>query len=173
MAAAIGPIGPKWNEHPRLAWIWPSDKKQKGKWPYFRTGRIKDLLTCKGPDIYVGDRRSTAPHRPHWSNWREFDNLGYFTRDEGVPDWIGNMHPDMVYDFRTRKYKKAARPWHWSDAKWGPNGQQWYRRAAWGEPIAEGYPDIEYEGDNPYINRFDYPFHGESAWANWVPWQDR
>lgn len=165
----MGPIGPKWNEHPRLAWIWPSDKKQKGKWPYFRTGRMKDLLTSKGPDIYVGDRLSTAPHRPQWSNWREFDNLGYFNRSEEKPGWIGNMELDMVYDFRTRKYKKGRRPHHWSDAKWGPDGEALYYRTAWGEERVRGYRPIYFPGQNPYANRFGYPFHGPSAWAHQVP----
>lgn len=135
-------------------------------------GRLKDVLTSKGPDIYVGDRYRTAPHRPDWSNWTEYGNLDYHNQWEGVPGWIGDEDVHRVYDFRTRRYKKHRSPGLWSDAKRDPQGQHdlWYFRTAQGQPIPVQGDWETFLYGNPYANWDGYPNHGHaSRWAYWVP----
>ena len=106
----------------RGAWIWPRDKRLRST-PLGSKRRWADVLTGKGPGIFVGDRRRFGPTRNTWSNWagqpRIFDSLGYRNED---PDhrWIPGQDAWRKYDFRKRRYTNA---WHspdvWSDVKWG------------------------------------------------------
>lgn len=165
MSRYAGPAAPKWNEHRTAAWIWPSDRKQKKRRPFIlNVGRWKDLLTYKGPAIYAGNRYRTAPHRPEWSNWSEHDNLGYPDVDETVPGWDGNVNPNKVYDFRTRKYK-TRRPGLWSDAKRGTDGQVWYHRDWLGREYAYGRPPGRIWND--YRNRNEYGDRCYPRTTNW------
>ena len=117
---------PRWNPDSGKPWkpgkskgafIWPRDKKMRGP-PTTSWQRWKDLFTGKGPAIFVGDRTRVEPARPVWSNWMEFDDLGYQGQhDDRTPEhlWRGKR-----YDFNARKYTADwYRPGVWSDVKWG------------------------------------------------------
>ena len=69
--------------------VWPRDKN-RGTW-----GRIKDLMTGKGPDMYYSRSDQFAPTKATWSNWTEpwYDSLGYrdehdMVSDSISPSWI-------------------------------------------------------------------------------------
>lgn len=99
----------------RAAYIWPRDKGVTSN-PSHSWRRLKDVLTGKGPGIWIGDRRSFGPDRATWSNWQAFDNLGY--RRE--PDEIAGLYAgpgNKRYDFYTRKYQVPTNH-TWSDVKW-------------------------------------------------------
>ncbi|KAJ6168388.1 hypothetical protein N7497_001231 [Penicillium chrysogenum] len=68
----------------QLGWIWPKDPRPGNpqRWP--RRWRFFDVLTGKGPDIYVGridqpksktkrssSRSRSGPTRQEWSRWGE------------------------------------------------------------------------------------------------------
>ena len=132
------------SNQPRGAFIWPRDKgvtnSPPGSWR-----RFKDIITGKGPGIWIGDRTEFGPTKPEWSNWLEYDNLGYWHEHNeagGLNTSNGDLG-DLRYDFRTRKYKVPDRH-TWSDAKWERrkhpvyhhyhrkrNGQEWSDLGPW------------------------------------------
>jgi len=107
-------------------WIWPRDGRPGQSWKHNRWTSLRDVLTGKGPDIYVG-RLDKDPHRPskdRWSNWGHvFDTI--------PPDEVFNqVHPlfnasrtNQVYDFRSRRYRNYDGPFSgmWSDRARCPN----------------------------------------------------
>ncbi|KAL8987164.1 MAG: hypothetical protein Q9177_003603 [Variospora cf. flavescens] len=124
----IPPVPPA--HHPakrQLQVVWPRDKKQKG--PH-TLGRFWDVLSGKGPDMWIGQRGLKGPTKPEWSRWDEgpkwgpFDNLGYRdNRDQQVPAWApGQAARREKYNFKTRKYE-VPRFGTWSDVKWDRKGQ--------------------------------------------------
>ncbi|KAJ5920578.1 hypothetical protein N7516_011436 [Penicillium verrucosum] len=130
----------------QLGWIWPKDPRPGNPQHWPRRWRIFDVLTSKGPDIYVGridqprtkTRRAypTGPTRQGWSRW-EFPN-------DPEPDYSplpwARRPAGERYDFRTRKYHV---PDHgtWSDVEYC-NG----RRARRGNGAGE-MRRIVYRGD--------------------------
>lgn len=96
---------------PTLGWIWPKDPRpgNPSRWP--RRWRFFDVLTNKGPDIYVGvinkNNHKTATKTSsksgdgkgnHWSRWdRELEE-----DDTPIP-WARRSAAER-YDFRRRKY---------------------------------------------------------------------
>jgi hypothetical protein len=114
---------------PHYAWVWPKDGKNGS-----RLGRLKDIITQRGPDMFVvasgrkGDALSDRPTRSRWSRWT---NLSYEeTRPDealGEPFWVKSQrqnHPERLYDYRTRKYKLPK--WNsWTDARYrrSPNAR--------------------------------------------------
>jgi hypothetical protein len=126
------------------AWVWPKGGTRKGHW-----GMLKDILSNKGPDIYLTinarktDYMRNRPFHHRFGRWPEF-------AEQECLDWY-NLHPsnmeqilrwgdvdgalqtpwwakrkgDVKYDFKTRRYARLH-PGMWSDAKWpsrlqGPN----------------------------------------------------
>lgn len=109
----------KMSQSPRLGWIWPKDARPGNptRWP--RRWRFFDVLTNKGPDIYVGVINSTNSTNNktrsktkssslssssgerekgnHWSRW----NKGLEADDTPFP-WA--RRGAERYDFRRRKY---------------------------------------------------------------------
>lgn len=94
----------------QIGWIWPKDPQSGNplKWPMGR--RLKDVLTNKGPDMFIGriDRASPTPHTPRWSRWHDIYSY--------PGDGDKNMLPPILpfsdrklqrYDFRTRKYRNV------------------------------------------------------------------
>ena len=106
-----------WRQDHRWQFVWPNDKR-RGIW-----GRWKDILTNKGPDIFIAEQNTREPERPIWSNWKtpghqhphdpspRWDNGGRPFRQEeelvGVFDWQ-RRDPDTKYDFATRRYRKPS-----------------------------------------------------------------
>lgn len=120
----------RWNEPPlphphgkkrRLAFVWPSDGKRKHTW-----GRWKDILSSRGPDIFVtkhGDRPSRNQWRNNFMDWTPEDQ-GFNTHID-VP-WARRREP---YDFRERRYRRKEHPGDifWSDATWPRRGADHYK----------------------------------------------
>ncbi|KAL8725907.1 MAG: hypothetical protein Q9181_006243 [Wetmoreana brouardii] len=150
--------------------VWPRDKRQKGAHCW---RRWKDVFTNKGPNIWVQKRGNDGPHRPQWTNWTEYNNLGY--RDdleENVQDGL------KKYDFKTRKYKIPH--WtDWSDVKWDRRGREpLYFRNIFGQPWIRGdmllrQSDLEHDWDghpfryNPCTPHWDWFFDEKPL--NWWP----
>lgn len=89
-----------------IGWIWPKDPRpgNRAKWPVGR--RFKDVLTNKGPDIFVGrlDGPSSGPHTPRWARWQ--DLYGDDEDDETtLPAAPWARRGLKRYDFRTRTYR--------------------------------------------------------------------
>ena len=106
--------GGKWQ------FVWPNDK------PRGPTGRIKDILTGKGPHIFISRQGDPGIHRSTWSGWdqhistgnlqsygsytsshknTEVDFLGEEFAEKPIsPCAGGNRRKGRVYDFQTRKY---------------------------------------------------------------------
>ncbi|KAK3078070.1 hypothetical protein LTS18_008521 [Coniosporium uncinatum] len=115
---------------PKWAMVWPRDGKN-GSY----MGRWKDIITGKGPDMYVGSHRGRGygwdkPSRGQWSKWA--NNPAYpgipleawerNTRTTSMP-WA-QRSSERPYDFLRREYAKP-KPYTWTDARWPdePNGQ--------------------------------------------------
>jgi hypothetical protein len=127
-------------------------------------------LTGKGPDMYIAPRGQMGPTRNTWSNWTDFDNLGYRDEDQRYRGDLfqgGIWGTDKrargrVYDFRTRRYVNSWKPNIWSDAKWEPGHKPklaWYFRNKDGFEFTlrnglidtENFVhDFEYNEDRPY-----------------------
>ena len=125
------PLRPKrrvstWRQDNRWQFVWPNDK-HRGIW-----GRWKDIVTNKGPDIFIAEQGTRQPERPIWSNWK---SPGYPHPDDDGPRWgtdgkpfrqeeelVGvfdfqRRDPSMKYDFSTRRYRKPDEN-TWSDVVW-------------------------------------------------------
>ncbi|KAJ5486204.1 hypothetical protein N7530_000504 [Penicillium desertorum] len=98
----------------QLGWIWPKDPRPGNPQHWPRRWRLFDVLTGKGPDIYVGridqpktkTRRSSSrarsgPTRQEWSRWESNSN-DPDSNYSPLP-WVRQPAGER-YDFRTRKY---------------------------------------------------------------------
>ena|SRR2546423_2992524 len=103
-------------------WIWPSDRRPGQSWKCNRWSSFKDVLTGKGPDIFVGrlDKEPHRPSRPRWPNWEYvFEDIP-LDEQEGINPFAFARRNDQVYDFRYTRYY----PWHggmWSNIQRCPN----------------------------------------------------
>lgn len=144
----------KGNKKPQI--VWPRDKKQKGAHTW---DRLTDIFTGKGPDIWIGRKYSTGPHRPVWSGWETpwihpeddlvWGNLGYPYRNVDTVRPAAGAHrgKEEKYDFRSRKYMKP-RAGVWSDVKWSnqkPHVPLYHRDR-------DGYAVVEPEFDEGRFN---------------------
>lgn len=115
-----------WRQDNRWQFVWPNDK-HRGLW-----GRWKDILTNKGPDIFVAEQHTHQPEKPIWSNWKtpghqypddprpRWDNYGKpFRQDKEFTGFFGcqRRDPDSKYDYATRRYRRPDDN-VWSDAEW-------------------------------------------------------
>ena len=164
-------IDPKYSKKRQM--VWPRDKKQKGAHTW---GRLTDIFTGKGPDIWIGRQYSNGPHRPVWSGWKTpgrypedtlvWDNLGYqYRKDNTVrpPTWA-RRSKDEKYDFRSRTYRRP-RAGVWSDVKWSnfkPHMALYHRDR-------NGFAVVEPEYDDGWFN-LEYsrnPFAYNSRVLGW------
>ncbi|MCJ1351986.1 MAG: hypothetical protein MMC33_001970 [Icmadophila ericetorum] len=149
----------------RPVFVWPRDKTDTNRLPY-SWGRFKDIFSNKGPGMWVGDHRKGTPHRPTWSQWLEFDNLGWPDKDERK-GWDPVYGPlEVKYDFRTRRYKVPDRN-TWSDARW-ETGCHSSRHAMYCR-TADGL-EVSRHGTG-YLNN---PFRNKKTWnfrwgEDWLP----
>ncbi|KAI1910859.1 hypothetical protein LOZ61_004202 [Ophidiomyces ophidiicola] len=94
-------------EKPRqIGWIWPKDPLPGNplKWPFGQ--RFKDVLSNKGPDVFVGslDGPRSYPKTPRWARWQ--DLYGDPDDDPTPPPLFKCCDRGLKrYDFKTRKYK--------------------------------------------------------------------
>lgn len=107
-------------------WIWPNDGKRKGSW-----GRVRDVLTGKGPDIHIGKLEHAWDLRQsRWSRWPEYDLQAIFN-DHSKPPAKHADRKDKRYNFKTRRYEKPKlleKPERqaWSYARWSSHRKNPY-----------------------------------------------
>ena len=160
--------GPEKPGQPRKSgsqFVWPRDKPHRSMW-----GRWRDVLTSKGPDVWVTRRGSDGPHRPVWSGWRgpAWDNLGYKYVDEpDGPDLplASGRDPLAKFNFKTRRFERLN-PGMWTDVKYCKKHRKpiWIRRINkeddWYNDHFEHIPGknpFEYDFDSPWLNWDEFP----------------
>lgn len=53
-----------------LKFVWPKDGYKGRSGPRGFFGRLNDIMTCRGPDIFIQRKKSTTPIKPDfWGNW--------------------------------------------------------------------------------------------------------
>jgi hypothetical protein len=90
-------------EKRRYAFVWPRD----GKGDDTFSGRLKDLLGNKGPDIFVRNAVGHRPLRCRWSN-RAWLDPGLCDTTTAPMPWANRK--DKSYNFYTRKYQDDTNP---------------------------------------------------------------
>ncbi|PGH27074.1 hypothetical protein AJ80_01260 [Polytolypa hystricis UAMH7299] len=100
-------------------WIWPKDPRPGNFAKWKRGSRLRDILTNKGPDIFVGtlDGHIPVPRRPRWSRWQDvlgYDGDGSEEKRESMP-WARRRN--QRYNFRTRRYEEPNMRM-WSDVEY-------------------------------------------------------
>ena len=178
----LGPL-PRWTPdagkpwrpgQSKLAWIWPRDKRLKNS-PLGSKTRWADVLTGKGPGVFVGDRTRFGPTRATWSNWvtpsQAFDSLGYRDEHRAHVRTPGEARGGR-YDFRRRRYTRDwFRPEVWSDAKWGRDGDvPLYWRDGWGQERTLRNGLVRPFDNSRWGNDFRYRAHTDHVdWARPEP----
>ncbi|KAJ5804862.1 hypothetical protein N7474_010749 [Penicillium riverlandense] len=91
---------------PTLGWIWPKDPRpgNPSRWPH--RWRFLDVLTNKGPDMYVGvigngkttKKSNSNSSTSHWARWDQD-----LAEDDTPIPWARRSEAER-YDFRRRKY---------------------------------------------------------------------
>ncbi|KAJ5142949.1 uncharacterized protein N7515_001736 [Penicillium bovifimosum] len=116
----------------QLGWIWPKDPRPNNPTHWPRRWRLFDILTNKGPDMYVGritpkpnSKKSARPTREEWSRWGS--NPSDPDADYSPLPWIKRPVGER-YDFRTRTYHVPDRG-TWSAVEYC-NGRR-MRRGKW------------------------------------------
>ena len=157
------------------AWIWPRDKPLRNDSPLASKRRWLDVMTGKGPGIFIGNRTRFGPTRATWSNWTTpaevFDSLGY--RDEhrshiGLP----GQDAQGRYDFKKRRYTRDwQRPDVWSDVKWGRGSNNpLFVRDGWGREMTHRNGLVLPFDNTERGNDFRYRFHTDHFdWARPEP----
>jgi hypothetical protein len=87
-----------------LGWIWPKDPRpgNPSRWP--RRWRLFDVLTNRGPDIYIGKINSRSEsERINWSGWECREGCCCAGGDETPFPWARRGASER-YDFRRRRY---------------------------------------------------------------------
>ncbi|KAL2218111.1 hypothetical protein M432DRAFT_591315 [Thermoascus aurantiacus ATCC 26904] len=105
-------------------WIWPKDPRPGNppRWP--RRWRLFDVLTNKGPDIFVGtiDSPSATPHTPRWSRWQDVYGQPNDGDEETLSPFFWADRGLKRYDFRTRTYQIPDRG-TWSRVEYCDGGR--------------------------------------------------
>ncbi|KAF3387281.1 hypothetical protein F1880_000156 [Penicillium rolfsii] len=101
------PVKPK----PQTGWIWPKDPRPGNPTRWSRFKRFSDVLTGKGPDIFVGTigkrpppvKDNDNPGRTVSStNWARWD---VEPEEDDTPFPLASRPKNVKYDYKTRKYK--------------------------------------------------------------------
>ncbi|KAH8593484.1 hypothetical protein B0O99DRAFT_714726 [Bisporella sp. PMI_857] len=118
-----------------LQFVWPKEgPKGKGGHRGF-WGRLDNILTGKGPDVFIqakGSRESIP--LDWWSNWDSYHDFEYQARENGEDSFGKASRGMMRYDPHTRKYVKWGSPGDWygeritADPNGGPIGIAHYPR---------------------------------------------
>lgn len=93
------------SQPPTLGWIWPKDQRpgKPSHWP--RYWRLRDILTNKGPDIYVGVIGGKKKPKTNWHRWTEDVASPGDTEENDTPFPWARRGPGVRYDYRQRKYQ--------------------------------------------------------------------
>jgi hypothetical protein len=106
-------------------WVWPRDKRYQDKW-----SRTKDILSRKGPGIYIGASDDKLhPTRQEWSNWPlGVPQIYGDERDRWIQTEPDN-HRNLRYDFSKRRYtRKPGKNALWDGGEWAPFLPYWESR---------------------------------------------
>lgn len=160
-----------WRHDKKRQVVWPRDKKQKGAHSW---SRWKDVVTGKGPDMWISGRESYGPHRPVWSGWqsphyavRIWDNLGYpYRRDDELEPLPWAKRPSWEkYDFNARKYQRPQLG-TWSDVKWDKDGRfALYHQNRHGHPYVD--PEVDGGDFNAGFARNPFEYKWYSPLWDW------
>ena len=134
-----------WRQDPRWQFVWPNDKR-RGIW-----GRWKDILTNKGPDIFIAEQNTREPERPIWSNWKtpgpqhpddhrpRWGNGKSFRQDQELPGVFACQRRDLdtKFDFKTRRFRKPSAE-VWSDVERTESGRVIRARDPYGRLFSLG-----------------------------------
>lgn len=136
---------PSTKENQTLGWIWPKDPRPGNKYHWPRRWRFFDVLTNKGPDIYVGVIGTRNPRTPrpdlrtNWTRWED----PVEAQDTPFPWARRGMEK---YDCRRRKYTIPDQAtWRWVEYCSGMPGKKKHRvpRRYWDRDANE-YPAREW-----------------------------
>lgn len=109
-----------------IGWIWPKDPRPGNKHHWPRRWRFLDVVTNKGPDIYVGvigNKTPKAPRPDLQTNWARWDGD---PGEEARLPWA--RRGAEKYDFRRRKYVTPDRAtWSWVNYCSGVPGEGTHR----------------------------------------------
>jgi hypothetical protein len=121
---------------PQTGWIWPKDPRPGNptRWSCFK--RFSDVLTGKGPDIYVGTIGKHPPPAKHnessgrtvsSTNWARWD---IEPQEDDTPFPWARRGKHEKYDYSTRKYgvpnEKTWSAVEYADCGW--EGGKWRRK---------------------------------------------
>lgn len=157
------------------AFIWPKDGRNGTTW-----GRMKDVLTNKGPDIHVvfaarkGEWVANRPTRAQWSGHTDLVlNPPNQLSSRKYAPWtangmLGGRQPGMSYDFRTRTFGPKHQSM-WTDALWESDQD---RSTKWNNfPQAIRNIDGFWWQKNPYLPEYqDHLINSEFDLEEWS-WQ--
>lgn len=119
-----------------VGWIWPKDPRPGNptRWP--RLWRFSDVLTGKGPDIYIGaigkrplpvKDRETLGRTVSRTNWARWD---IEPEEDDTPFAWARREKREKYDYSTRKYgipnEKTWSAVEYADCEW--DGGKWRRK---------------------------------------------
>ncbi|KAE9371420.1 hypothetical protein N431DRAFT_545678 [Stipitochalara longipes BDJ] len=108
----------------RLQMVWPKDGPKGSRRRGFFHG-FNDILTGKGPDMFLQRHKSSTPINPErWGNWDSYHDVRSHFREEydGAANPCGNSSRGLKrYDPHTRKYRNWLTPTDWAGG--GVNGQ--------------------------------------------------
>ncbi|TVY24312.1 hypothetical protein LHYA1_G007927 [Lachnellula hyalina] len=95
----------------KLQFVWPKDgpKGRSGHRGFF--GRMNNVLTNRGPDIFLQRKGSSTPISPDcWSNWDSYHQRNYHYLEEAGPYVSRGV---KRYDPHSRRYKTWTIPHDW------------------------------------------------------------
>ena len=103
-------------QHRKYCFVWPKDGRNGDRW-----GRMKDIATGRGPDMFVVsspdvNSRLGMPNRGQWTQWNE--KYPWAPRDfpPRAAPWA-QRNPYGRYDFRRRRYGIPDQM-TWTNAHW-------------------------------------------------------
>ncbi|KAN0096382.1 hypothetical protein V8E51_015187 [Hyaloscypha variabilis] len=108
----------------RLQMVWPKDGPKGSRHRGFFHG-FKDILTGKGPDMFVQRYKSSAPITPErWGNWDTYHDYPTHLQEElnGAATFANSPRGFKRYDPQTRKYRKWFIPEDWYGVGVNGNG---------------------------------------------------
>ncbi|CAL3971511.1 unnamed protein product [Diplocarpon coronariae] len=95
-----------------LKFVWPKEGYKGGETRGF-WGRLNDIITGKGPDIFLQEKRSKIPIKPdEWQNWDSYRNPLAHRDEQANPVSRGQQR----YDPYTRRYTEWGVPNDWHGA---------------------------------------------------------
>jgi len=164
-------------------YVWPKDGPhgKSGHRGFF--GRLNNVVTGRGPDIFIQRKHSKTPISPdHWQNWDSYHDFNCYRKDHSN----GSHNPlydssrgFKRYDPHTRRYREWFTPHDWAgfgvDARGvGPNdsgyprfttndARKMTRRLAQGRRVNPARMGDEWHHDGPRRFQQEYDYFWQEA----------